>query len=756
MSGMPLLGAPLSFLLVASVAQASISPLPVTPPSDSGRVKVVVRAEHRPLAGAEVRSALARVVRTDATGTARLHLPAGPATLVVARPGYRPDTLHLAVVADSEITAAVELEEQAEELTNVVVTASRVSHLVEDDPTRVEVLAGEEIEEKTQTKPSNLMSLLREMSGVRVQATSPAYGAASIRMQGLEGQYTQVLTDGLPLLGSQVGDLGLAQIPPLDLRQAEVIKGPATALYGPSALGGVVNLVSRAPTNEQDFVLNQTSQSGSDGLAWLSKRLGDSWGVTFLGGAHSQTAQDVDGDGWRDIPGYKRIEVRPRIYYTPGRASLFATFGATTENRDGGTVPGAVVADGQPFPTDVNTNRVDGGLIGTLPLGRRDTLAIRGSATSQWQRQDLGSYEQHGRNTTYFSEATLTIPRGRTTWLVGTGFEQDEFISSDVSGFDYRFTTPSLFAQATVALSPRAAFTFSGRCDWQNKYGTYCNPRASLLVRPGAWAMRLSGATGFFAPTPFIDETDGVMLSRLVPFTSTTVQTCGTTLCAHDTNPDVTAEAPFGILPERAGYGSLDITHRAGPLDVTGTLFASTIHYPLILRPNANIFDERPRLMNASGPTRTGGGELFAVYAHESIVLLVEYAYVLSTAISPLTGIRVDAPLTPRHSGGVDLAWEGEESGTRAALEVFYTGSQALQEDPYRQTSVPYVTVGLLFSQRIGKGQLYVSGQNLLDVRQTKYDPLLLPAPDEEGRWTTEQWAPLEGRVINAGMRFTF
>ena len=97
---------------------------------------------------------------------------------------------------------------------------------------RVEVLAREEIEEKMLMTPGDIVMMLNEMGGMRVQATSPSLGAASVRIQGMRGRYTRFLSDGLPLFGEQPGGLGLLQIPPMDLGQVEVIKGVASALYG--------------------------------------------------------------------------------------------------------------------------------------------------------------------------------------------------------------------------------------------------------------------------------------------------------------------------------------------------------------------------------------------------------------------------------------------------------------------------------------------------------------------------------------------
>ena len=116
--------------------------------------------------------------------------------------------------------------------------------------------------------PGDVAMLLSETSGLRVQTTSPGLGAANIRIERLRGRYTQVLADGLPLHGGQTDGTGLLQIPPLDLRQVEVLKGASSALYGASALGGVIDFVSRRPDGVREALLNETSRGGTDAAIW--------------------------------------------------------------------------------------------------------------------------------------------------------------------------------------------------------------------------------------------------------------------------------------------------------------------------------------------------------------------------------------------------------------------------------------------------------------------------------------------------------
>jgi hypothetical protein len=87
---------------------------------------------------------------------------------------------------------------------------------------------------------------------------------------------------------------------------------------------------------------------------------------------------------------------------------------------------------------------------------------------------------------------------------------------------------------------------------------------------------------------------------------------------------------------------------------------------------------------------------------------------------------------------------------------VFYTSPQALEENPYQTVSRAFTTVGVLASQRLGRATVYLNLENLTDVRQSRFAPLLRPTAGEGGRWTVDEWAPLEGRSINAGVRFTF
>ena len=99
--------------------------------------------------------------------------------------------------------------------------------------------------------------------------------------------------------------------------------------------------------------------------------------------------------------------------------------------------------------------------------------------------------------------------------------------------------------------------------------------------------------------------------------------------------------------------------------------------------------------------------------------------------------------------------WEKEKAG-RIGVESYYTGRQRLEQNPYRTESKPYVLFGFLAERIFGRVRLFVNVENLANVRQTRWDPLLRPNRGLDGRWTVDAWAPLDGRVLNGGIRLKF
>jgi iron complex outermembrane receptor protein/outer membrane receptor for ferrienterochelin and colicins len=617
----------------------------------------------------------------------------------------------------------------------VIVQATRSGRLLQDEPIKVEIINREEIEEKAIMRPGNIAMIVNETGGIRVQVTSPALGAANIRVQGLYGRYTALLADGLPLYGGQASSLGLLQIPPTDLGRVEVIKGSASSLYGASALGGVINLISREPGDEAEgeVLFNLTSRDGQDLTVYGATPLSDNFSASITVGAHRQTVVDFDNDGWIDMPAYERFTARPRLFWEGDNgANVYATLGFMTEDRQGGTREGRTVPDGTVFAQNQDTQRLDGGFKAEMPLGETLTGQVRASFTAQDHEHQFGDVIEDDRHEGRLLEASIAGNYNGTNWVAGVAAQSEIYTSDAFPAFDYTYDVPGLFGQVDHDVTDDLSLSFSGRLDDHSEYGTQFSPRVSVLYRPGNWTLRGSLAEGFFAPTPFVEEIEAAGLSRLEPFTD--------------------------LRAEMAQTASLDVGYKTGGLEANVTLFASDIEAVTQLEPFASTLGgplDRVRLVNAQGETQMRGTELLLRYLWGDFKLTGSYLYIDATEADAAGTGRQEVALTPRHTAGMVAMWE-RHGEFRVGLEMYYTGEQRVENNPFRTESDPYLDIGILAEKTFGPASWFINAENLLDVRQTREESLVRPTRAPDGQRTTDIWSRNDGFIVNGGVRLKF
>ena len=676
---------------------------------------VEVRSADGPVAGAAV-VVNGTTYTTNEAGTVTIPVSPGRVSIAAKSAGFTEAATSLEIAAGAQQRILIELEAEPsieEEVT--VVASTRTDARLDDVPMRVEVLDREEIEEKMLMTPGDIVMMLNEMGGMRVQATSPSLGAASVRLQGMRGRYTRFLFDGLPLIGEQVGSLGLLQIPPMDLGQVEVIKGVASSLYGAGAMGGIVNLISRRPAEKSstEVLLNRSWRGATDAVMFHSSRPADRWGFTLLGGGHWHELADVDGDAWADLPRYQRGVARPRLSWDDGKgSSFFATTGITFEDREGGS-------EAIPHIEALDTVRWDAGAVAQRLLRNRFVLHVRAAVGVQDHDHRFGEVIERDRHHSAFGEVTVRGTAGRHTWVAGSALEYDAYRPRDLPQFRHTFTVPGVFVQDDVNIAARLSVSASARIDRHSEYGTFLSPRIAVLVRAGRWNSRVSIGGGFFGPSALTEETEASGLTRLV--------------------------VPRPLVAEEGRSGSIDFSRQDGPASYTVTLFTSRVRHPIHVDRSSGLV-----LTNLAEPGTNTGVELLATLRRAPFGLTATYTYVRSREVDG--SIRRDTPLTPRHSAGVVGMWEREAAG-RVGVEWYYTGVQRLDENPFRAESEPYVVVGILAERRFGRIRLFINGENLTGTRQTRWDPLVRPERAPDGRWTVDAWAPLEGRNVNGGVR---
>jgi iron complex outermembrane receptor protein len=688
-------------------------------------IRVTVKTDSGPVAGAVV-TINGASTSTDQNGLAKTVLPPGKVEVRVSKDGFLPASATLLVneAREWQITVDLKPQQQAEE--EVTVFATRTDTRIQDLPTRVEVLGPEEIDEKTMMTPGDIVMMLNEMGGLRVQSTSPSLGAASVRIQGMRGRYTAFLGDGLPLFGQQGGGLGLVQIPPVDLGQVEVIKGVSSALYGAGAMAGVVNLISRRPTKEpvHEILFNESTRGATDVSLFAASQLTSHWGASFLGSGDWQQRNDIDHDRWADLPGYSRGVIRPRLFWA-GRNGWtgFVTAGLTYENREGGTRPGvALPMTASSYTEALNTRRYDIGGNLQYVIGQRYVIAARLAGSLQDHKHLFGDVRERDRHELLFAELTARGTFHRNIWVLGVAAEREAYLPRDVPQFTYRYSTPGVFVQDDLEVARWFSLSASARADFHSQYGTFLSPRVSMLLRWRGWTSRVSAGEGFFAPTPLTEETEAAGLTRLL--------------------------IPKPLIAEHGRSISIDLSRKIGPAFYTATFFDSSVTHPIDVERTG-----RYQLVNLSEPTHNVGAEFLGTLRKSQFSATLSYTYVHSRQFE--FGQRVDTPLTPRQSFGIVGTWE-KEKVARIGVESYYTGRQRLEENPYRDESKAYVLFGFLAERMFGRFRLFINVENLTNVRQTRWDPLLRRDRGVDGRWTVDAWAPLDGRVLNGGVRLKF
>jgi iron complex outermembrane receptor protein len=632
------------------------------------------------------------------------------------------------VIASAPLAQAQRVEEDENKDSDaVVVTATRSGQLVRDQPLRVEVVPNEEIEENLTVAPGNLTNILNELAGVRMQAAAPGLGGTALQFRGLPGRHAQILSDGLPLGSAQTDSFSLMQTPPLDLGRVEVIKGVASALYGASALSGVLNLTSREPDeNLSDVLLNQTSRGGSDVVGFLAGHATEALGYTLTGGAHYQSREDPDHDGWAEQPGYTRASLRPRVFWeTENGGKVFGTLGVMSEDRRGGTLPGRELPSGGSFAEALHTRRVDAGAVATSKPSETRTISARWSANITEHDRVFGNHRVWDRSRSMFGEAAMQGETGMHKWVAGAAIQLEELRVPGVAGVGYSYVVPGVFVQDELVAAAWLSVAASARLDVHSDYGTFLSPRLSALFRAGSnWSVRASAGTGFAAPTPLIEEVEARSLGLVNPLR--------------------------GLRAERAKSASIDVKWVARPLDVNLSVFASQVRHPLDIEAAAE--PGRLELINDREPLESIGAEVLIGVVTGDLHLLANASFLDVTEGAPGTGRRRAEELIPRVTAEIAAILEEEGLG-RVGVEISYTGKQPLWDDPYRDESRSYVEVNALAEIKIGRAAVFLNALNLTNVRQQSSAPLLRPTPGLGSEPITGVWAPLLGRTFNFGVR---
>ena len=623
------------------------------------------------------------------------------------------------------------LQESSEELDQVVISSTRSTRSIQNIPTRIEFIGSEELVEKGNMKPGDIRMLLAESTGIHVQTTSPTSANASIRIQGLDGRYTQILKDGFPIYSGASSGLGLLQIPPLDLKQVEVIKGSASTLYGGGAIAGLVNLISKTPTEERDlrFQINGTSGRGLDINGFYGQRF-NKIGTTIFASHNRNGAYDPAQIGFSAIPQFERYVLNPKLFvYFNDKTKMNFGINTTIENRLGGDmlyIKGKGDNLHQYFEKN-KTQRYSTQFVLDHLITQNSSFQIKNSVSYFNRNITIPDYEFEGSQIATFTEANYTSSTEKSEWVAGINIWTDNFKEKEFTAFplrDYNQSTIGAFVQNSWKATDWLNLEAGIRTDYVVDYGAVFLPRVSALFQIAeGLTSRIGGGFGYKTPTIFTEESERIQYQNVLPIDDKTNKLEK----SYGANADINYRIRIG---------------EEWSFSINQLFFYTYLDNPLLLeKPSTNLY----QFVNSPGYIHTKGTETNIKIGYDDLKLFLGYTY--TDARLKQYGTNTESPLTPRHRINSVLMYEIEDKW-KVGLEAYYFSPQKLNDGTMGKD---YVICGLMAEKIWERFSLYANFENFLDTRQTRFDSIYTGTISNPV--FKDIYAPLDGFVVNIGIK---
>jgi outer membrane receptor for ferrienterochelin and colicins len=698
-------------------------------------IKITGRENKAPVTASILLKGTSEGYSADSNGIAFIPFTAnGDYTLVLSAIGYSEKETKVSIPYSSD-TLEIELEPMQHEMEEIVVQSTRTSRTIATVPTRVEIIAFEEIDEKNNMRPANISMLLHESTGIQVQQTSATSGNSSIRIQGLDGRYTQLLKDGFANFGNFSSGLSVLEIPPLDLNQVEIIKGPASTLYGGGAIAGVVNFISKTPGTKPtySFILNQ-SNIGQSNIGGFASQRGSKLGYSMLALYNKSNAYDVDKDDFTEIPKSNEFTLHPKLFIYPNKTTTITIGNSLTSGeRTGGDIQ--VIKNGADSSHQYFEKNKTLRNISTFELDKRSgdgkRFMARQSLSVFDRTIDIPAYTFAGIEYNGYTDISYISNGDKHAFVLGGNFLYNKFDEKDKSSSnrDNTTTTGGLYSQYTWDATNKIILESGLRIDAVSyKNDLYSNsevfvlPRASLLVKyDHRWSSRVGAGLGYKTPTLFTEETETIQYRNVAQLNN--------------------------VKSERSYGGTADVNFRTDINDNLRFTFNHMFFYtwiddPLILDKSATEY----RFINVKDPVQSAGFETNARFIYkDNFKLFLGYTFT-NTKAKYLSGNQY-LPLVPRDKLNTALIYE-KEGLIKVGLEGYFTGRQYLSDG----TRTPgFSEFGFMAEKIFKRFSLFVNFENFTDTRQSKYNSVvngshLNPTFDEI-------WTHTEGFVVNGGVK---
>ncbi len=560
---------------------------------------------------------------------------------------------------------------------------------------------------------SNVFEALQIVNGVRPQVNCSVCNTGDIHINGLEGPYTFVLIDGMPIVSGLSTVYGLSGIPNSLIERVEVVKGPASSLYGSEAVGGLINIITKNPKNASLFSADVfgTSWGEVNTDVGLSTKVGEKahllMGVNYF---NYSNPIDKNNDNFTDLTLQDRISVFQKWNFTRKSNKLFSIASRYFyEDRWGGEMNWNKSYRGgdEVYGESIYTNRYE--LMGTYELPVAEKMFFSFSYADHDQNSVYGNTPYMAKQQVGFGQLTWDKKLGKHDMLFGAAFRYTSYDDNTPATNEKDVTTmPGFFAQDEISFNTKHSILLGARYDYNNNHGSIFTPRVAYRYKANTGdVIRLNAGTGFRVVNLFTEDHAALSGSRDV-------------IVLEDLKPEKSYNVNLSYLKQWY-FGSNVLQLEAS---TWYTYFTNAILPDYDTNPNQIIYD------NLNGHATSKG-----ISANVDLILGSGLKFIIGGTLMDVSteeeGVKQRQMLTERFSG----TWAISYTIPSINLDIDYTGNLygpmrlplVSEWDPRSEYSETYSIQNIQLTYKGFKNfQIYGGVKNLLNWTPSKNVPFLI------------------------------
>ncbi|MFN4144434.1 MAG: TonB-dependent receptor [Runella sp.] len=705
---------------------------------------------------------------TDANGNYKINkIPTGTYMIRVGFVGHR--TIEEKITISGDIVRDFKMVNADNSLEEVVVTGTMKEVSKLESPVSIEIYTPRFF----QKNPTpNLFDALQIVNGVRPQLSCNVCNTGDIHINGLDGPYTMVLIDGMPIVSSLATVYGLFGIPNSLVERIEIVKGPAATLYGSEAVGGLINVItknpSKAPLVSADVMATSWQEFNAD--LGVKYRMGEKAnGIVGINYYNYSKPIDNNGDGFTDMTLQNRISIFNKWDFKRKDNRVASLAGRYFyEDRWGGQMNWTPAFRGgeEIYGESIYTKRFE--LIGNYQLPVKERMFFQYSFNSHNQNSVYGNVPYLATQRIAFAQMLWDKTVGKHSLLFGTPFRYTFYddntpATTTADGSQNKpdnIFLPGVFVQDEITLTPHQKLLLGLRYDYNSRHGNILTPRASYKIsfNESRDIFRLNFGTGYRVVNLFTEDHAALTGARKV-------------VIEEELRPEQSWNINLNynkkiVLP--SGFIGVDAT-------AFYTRFSNRILPDYDTDPNKIIYS------NLNGFSVSQGLSLNLDFTFASPLKILAGATLMNVDFTE-NGVTTRQPLTERFTG----TWGVSYDFPRAKLSIDYTGNLygpmilplASELDPRPGMSPTWSLQNIQFTKKFSSGlEIYGGVKNLLDFLPYRNIPFLIarandpfdrgvkfgndgqviPTPGNPYALTfdpTYMYAPMQGRRTFLGIRY--